>query len=91
MSRGTLQIAWINKGDGGDEHYHMMFGKDGENKTLRARSVKGRDELAHQLKINLKLNEGTINGALSELDASGQASVNGMEVADDVLQTLELG
>jgi|GEM_PF-4940121 len=90
MARGTIQVAWINKGESGDEHYHVMFGKDGENKTARARSVKGRHELAHLLKNDLKLNDGQSNGALNELDSSGQASVGGLDISDDLLKSLDL-
>jgi len=90
MARGTLQIAWINKGEGGTEHYHLLFGKDGETKTQRARSVKGRHDLAHLLKGELKLSDAVANGALGELDGSGQASVAGLEVAEDELKRLEL-
>jgi len=90
MARGTLQVAWINKGEGGEEHYHVMFGKDGDSKTLRARSVKGRHELAHLFKSELKLADNACNSALNDLDSSGQASLNGMEVSDDILKNLDL-
>ena len=32
MSLGTLQMAWINKGENGEEQYHVMYGIDGRQK-----------------------------------------------------------
>lgn len=90
MARGTLQMAWINKGDSSEEHYHVMYGVEGENKTMKARNVKGREALSTMLANDLCLLPERVSRVLEELQSSGTSNVAGLNVADADLKRLDL-
>jgi len=90
MARGTLQMAWINRGDGTEEHYHVMYGLEGENKTMKARTVRGKAMLMTLLKTDLRMNEAKVGSALGELDSRGTTSVDGLDVDMNDLKRMDL-
>ena len=90
MARGTLQMAWINKGDGAEEHYHVMYGLDGENKTTKARTVRGKATLKTFLKIDLRMNEAKVGSALGELESRGSVNLEGLDVEMSDLKRMDL-
>lgn len=90
MPAGTLQLAWMNKGAETEERYHVMYGIDGQSRTMRARNVSGRDTLTELLANDLALLPERINKIMDDLQKSGTCSVPGLNVADSDLKRLEL-
>ncbi len=90
MARGSLQMAWINRGENAEEHYHLMYGRDGETRTMKARTVRGRKVLTSLLLSDLKVPDGSVTGAISALDATGTASVDDLDVDVADLRRLDL-
>ncbi len=90
MARGSLQMAWINKGENAEEHYHLMYGLDGENMTMKARTIRGRKVLTTLLKSDLKVADGNVAGVISDLEAKGTASVEDLDIDVADLRRLDL-
>ena len=90
MPAGTLQLAWMNKGANGNERYHVMYGIDGESRTMRARNVEGRDTLTALLANDLAFLPDRINRIMDDLQRSGTCSVAGLNVPDADLKRLDL-
>ena len=90
MSAGTLQMAWINKGEATEEQYHVMFGIDGANRTAKARTVHGKDVLKSLLTEELSLNTDHAERVMDELQKKGSSSVTGLNVPDTELRKLDL-
>ena len=90
MARGTLQMAWINKGDSAEEQYHIMYGMEGENKTMKARTVRGKAVLGALLRADLKMPESSIKSAIGELETKGTASLDGLDIDLNELKRMDL-
>lgn len=90
MPAGTLQVAWMNKGADSNERYHVMYGIDGQNRTMRARNVEGRATLTELLSNDLALLPDRINRIMDDLSKSGTCSVPGLNVAESDLKRLDL-
>ena len=90
MSHGTLQMAWINKGENEEEQYHVMYGIDGVERTMKARSIHGRGVLTAILTSDLHLVTERVNKALDDLESLGTCSVTGLNIPDADLKRLDL-
>ena len=90
MSKGVLQVSWINRGTEGEETYHLMYGGPGTSRTLRARTLLGRAVLEELLREDLHLNSEAIRRVMNELTATGAANVPGMDLSHADLRRLEL-
>jgi hypothetical protein len=90
MAAGTLQMAWINKGDNSEEQYHVMYGVDGQNRTMKARTVHGKAVLTSLLTEELSLQMDHAQRLLDELHNRGTANVAGLNVSDTELRKLDL-
>lgn len=90
MPAGTLQLAWMNKGAAGNERYHVMYGIDGQSRTMRARNVEGREKLTELLSNDLAFLPERINRIMDDLGKTGTCSVSGLNVPDADLRRLEL-
>ena len=91
MARGTLQLAWINRGEAALEpQYHVMYSIDGDNRTTRARHVRGKETLTRLLEADFNFLPDRMNKIMSELQKGGSSSVAGLNIPDTDLQRLEL-
>ena len=91
MARGTLQLAWINRGEAAeDPQYHVMYTIEGDNRTTRARHLRGQETLTRLLEDDLNFLPDRMNKILSELEKGGSSSVAGLNIPDADLRRLEL-
>jgi hypothetical protein len=90
MSKGVLQVSWINRGAQGEATFHLMYGGPGASRTLRARTLLGRENLEDLLRNDLHLSSDVVKRVMSELTSTGAANVPGMDLSHADLRRLEL-